>query len=70
MMEARAVDMRGCGSPDVLRLETVALPPLAPGESRIRSIASAVNYSDLQTRAGRWPARKADPFPYTPGSKS
>ncbi len=41
--------------------------PLAAGEIRIRSIASAVNYSDLQIRAGHWPVRKADPFPYVPG---
>ncbi len=34
---------------------------------RIRSIASAINHSDLEIRAGRWPVRKAQPFPYIPG---
>jgi NADPH:quinone reductase-like Zn-dependent oxidoreductase len=38
-----------------------------PGEVRILTEVAAVNFTDLQIRAGAWPIRKADPFPYTPG---
>ncbi len=64
---AHAVVMRRYGPPDVLRYEDVVLPPLAPQEVRIKSIASAVNHSDLEIRAGNWPVQKAEPFPYIPG---
>ena len=59
--------MRGYGPPEVLRAETVDLPPLAADEVRIRVLASAVNHSDLEVRTGNWPIRGADPFPYVPG---
>jgi NADPH:quinone reductase len=62
-----AVVMRQYGGPEVLRLETVTVPPLQPDEIRIRTVASAVNHSDLEIRAGNWPILKPDPFPYTPG---
>jgi NADPH:quinone reductase len=62
-----AIVMRRYGGPEVLRLETVSVPTLQPDEIRIRSIASAVNHSDLEIRAGNWPILKPDPFPYTPG---
>jgi NADPH:quinone reductase len=65
--QGAAIVMRQCGGPDVLRLETVSLPSLQPDEIRIRSIASAVNHSDLEIRAGNWSILKPDPFPYTPG---
>ena len=63
----RAIVMRACGGPDVLRVEDVALPPLGPGEVRIRMLAAAVNHSDLEIRSGAWGIRRADPFPYVPG---
>ena len=59
--------MRQYGGPDVLRLERLPLAALRPDEIRVRSIASAVNHSDLEIRAGNWPILRADPFPYTPG---
>ena len=65
--QGSAIVMRQYGPPEVLRLETVALASLQPDEIRIRSIASAVNHSDLEIRAGNWPILKPDPFPYTPG---
>lgn len=65
--ETRAVLMRGYGSPDVLTYTSVPLPTLRPDEVRIRTTASAVNHTDLQIRAGNWPIRKPDPFPYVPG---
>jgi NADPH:quinone reductase len=65
--QGTAIVMRQYGGPGVLRLETVALASLQPDEIRIRSIASPVNHSDLEIRAGNWPILKPDPFPYTPG---
>jgi NADPH:quinone reductase len=62
-----AIVMRQYGGPEVLRLETASIASLKPDEIRIRSIASAVNHSDLEIRAGNWPIFKAEPFPYTPG---
>jgi NADPH:quinone reductase len=65
--QGAAIVMRQYGYPDVLRPETVALSDLLADEIRIRSIASAVNHSDLEIRAGNWPILRAAPFPYTPG---
>lgn len=64
---ARAIVMRRYGPPEVLRLEEVALQPLAANEIRLRSLASAINHSDLEIRAGNWPISRKDPFPYIPG---
>lgn len=66
-MQSRAIVMRGYGPPDVLRLETVELPAPAAGDVCIRVLAAAVNHSDLEIRAGNWPVRGGDPFPYIPG---
>jgi NADPH2:quinone reductase len=65
--QGAAIVMRQYGEPDVLHVEDVPLVPLRPDEIRIRTIASAVNHSDLEIRAGNWPILRADPFPYTPG---
>jgi NADPH2:quinone reductase len=46
--------MRQYGGPDVLRVEKATLTAVQPGEVRIRTIASAVNHSDLEIRAGNW----------------
>ena len=43
------------------------LPPLAPHEIRLRTLASAVNHSDLEIRADHWPIARPVPFPYVPG---
>lgn len=59
--------MRAFGGPEVLRAEELPLPALAPTEIRIRTIAAAVNHSDLEIRAGAWPIRRADALPYVPG---
>ena len=64
---ARAVVMRAFGAPSVLRVEEVTPPTLAPGEIRIRTIAAAINHSDLEIRSGAWNIRRADPLPYVPG---
>jgi NADPH:quinone reductase len=64
---SRAVVMRRTGPPPVLAVEEIALPRLAAGEVRLRSLASAVNHSDLEIRAGNWRIRRETPFPYVPG---
>jgi NADPH2:quinone reductase len=66
-MRSRAIVMRRTGPPEVLALEDVELPPLGAGEVRLRSLASAVNHSDLQIRAGNWDIRRDPRFPYVPG---
>lgn len=58
---------RSYGSPEVLMLEPRELPAVAPGEVRLRTLAAAVNHSDLEIRAGDWPVRRPRPFPYVPG---
>ena len=65
--ESRAVLMREYGPPEVLTVSRVSLPPLEADEVRIRTVASAVNHTDLEIRAGNWPVRRPDPFPYIPG---
>jgi NADPH2:quinone reductase len=67
MESAHAVEIRAYGSPDVLVYQPVGLSPLGPGEVRIRTIAAAVNHTDLKIRSGAWPVRKPGPFPYVPG---
>jgi NADPH:quinone reductase-like Zn-dependent oxidoreductase len=58
-----AIVMRQYGRPDVLRVEKVLLTPVQPGEARIRVLASTVNHSDLEIRAGNWPIPEARTFP-------
>jgi NADPH2:quinone reductase len=63
----QAVVMRACGGPEVLAVEDVALAPLKADEILVRALASAVNHSDLEIRAGNYPIRRSPPFPYVPG---
>ncbi len=65
--KSRAVVMRRTGPPEVLAVEEVTLSPLARGQVRLRALASAVNHSDLEIRAGNWPIRREQRFPYVPG---
>jgi NADPH:quinone reductase len=64
---AHAVLMNNYGPPEVLTYSEVAMGPLAEHEVRIRTIVAAVNHTDLEIRAGNWPVKKFDPFPYIPG---
>jgi NADPH:quinone reductase len=64
---ARAIVMRRTGPPEVLSMEEVKLAPLARGEVRLRSLASAINHSDLEIRAGNWPILREPRLPYVPG---
>src|SRR4051812_6558186 len=65
--QSRAIVMRRTGPPDVLALELVEPAPLAAGEVRLRALASAINHSDLEIRAGNWAIRRERRFPYVPG---
>jgi len=65
--EHQAIQISNYGPPEVLTLRTACLHDLAPGEVRVRTLAAAVNHTDLKIRAGQWPIRKTEPFPYTPG---
>lgn len=64
---AGRIQIDAYGPPEALVWRTVALAPLAPGEVRLRTLAAAVNHTDLEIRAGHWPIRKSSPFPYVPG---
>src|SRR5262245_6980631 len=63
----QAVVMRRYGPPPVLELERIGLPRLAASDIRVRSLASAVNHSDLEIRSGQWPILRDQPFPYVSG---
>jgi NADPH2:quinone reductase len=67
MREVHAVVMNEYGPPEVLTYDSVLITALGPEEVLIRTIASAVNHTDLEIRAGKWPVRKRNPFPYVPG---
>jgi NADPH2:quinone reductase len=67
MVTSRSIVMRRTGAAEVLTVEEVTLAPLASGEVLLRSLASAVNHSDLEVRAGNWKIRRQPPFPYVPG---
>lgn len=62
-----AIMMRQYGPPEVLVWTEVPPAALQPDEIRIKTIAAAVNHTDLEIRTGNWPVRKPDPFPYVPG---
>ncbi|MEI9888700.1 MAG: NADPH:quinone oxidoreductase family protein [Rhizomicrobium sp.] len=51
-----------------LKLEDVDLPPLKPGEARIRIRAAAVNFPDILTVQGKYQHKPA--LPFTPGSEA
>jgi NADPH2:quinone reductase len=51
-LSARAIVQHGHGGPEVLRWETVRVPPPGPGEVRLRHTAVGVNYIDVYCRTG------------------
>jgi NADPH2:quinone reductase len=67
MASFRVVQLQRFGGPEVLTIGERPFQALAPGDVRMRSLASAVNHSDLHVRSGDWKIRKASPFPYVPG---
>lgn len=55
MTKARTVQLRAFGEPEVMRVETVDLPPPGPGEVRIRQTAIGFNFIDVYQRRGIYP---------------
>jgi NADPH2:quinone reductase len=64
---AHAIVMDRYGPPEVLDWRPVSPQPPGPEEVRIRTLFAAVNHTDLKIRAGQWPIKAAQPFPYVPG---
>lgn len=61
----RAVRFHEHGGPEVLRLEQLPLPPVGPGEVRLRVAACGLNHLDVWTRRGM--ERVTVPLPHIPG---
>jgi len=60
----QAVSIRESGNPDVLQLETVAVPELREAEVLVRVRAAGVNRPDILQRLGRYPVpADASPLP-------
>jgi NADPH2:quinone reductase len=51
----RAIRFETTGGPEVLRLETITVPPPGPGEVQIRQTAIGLNYIDTYHRTGLYP---------------
>lgn len=51
----RAIETKGAGGPEVMRLAEMPLPELRPGEILIRVEAAGVNRPDLLQREGKYP---------------
>lgn len=63
-VEAGAIVVSRYGGPDVLKRQTVRVPPPGAGEVRIRHTAIGVNFIDVYCRTGYMPLM---PLPGTPG---
>ena len=61
----KAVLCHDFGSPDSLKLEEIASPPVAAGEVKIRVRACGVNFPDVLLVQGLYQLRP--PFPFSPG---
>ncbi len=55
-MKTTAVRIHNSGTPEVLKLEELELPEPAAGEVRIRHTAIGLNFQDIYTRGGQYPA--------------
>ncbi|WP_280420265.1 quinone oxidoreductase family protein [Nocardia carnea] len=63
----RAVRYHEYGPPEVLQIEEVDDPVPAAGELLVRTVATGVNYFEVQVRAGVLPEPLGLPLPHTPG---
>lgn len=63
----RAIRIHTFGPPDVLTLESAAVPSIGPGDVLVRVRAAGVNPVDAKTRAGRGVGRMDHPMPITLG---
>ena len=55
MTQARVIQLTEFGAPEVMRLQTIDLPPLAAGEVQLRQTAIGFNFIDVYQRAGKYP---------------
>ncbi|MEQ9518935.1 MAG: quinone oxidoreductase [Parvibaculum sp.] len=51
----KAIRIHETGGPEVMKLETVELPKLGPGQARVRHTAIGLNYIDTYHRSGLYP---------------
>ena len=65
-MQTHAVRIHDYGTPDVLRHESIELPPPADNEVRVRHTAIGLNFIDTYHRTGLYPL----PLPLTPGREA
>ena len=61
-----AMQFSEVGGPEVLKPVEITLPPLNPGEVRLRHTAIGVNFIDIYHRSGLYPTR----LPTIPGSEA
>ena len=61
-----AMQFREVGGPDVLKPVEIELPPLNPGEVRVRHTAIGVNFIDIYHRTGLYPTK----LPTIPGGEA
>lgn len=62
--KTRAVWIERFGGPEVVGIETVSVPPLAPGEVLIRTSFASINPVDWKTAEGKYPPMGADKLPF------
>jgi NADPH2:quinone reductase len=55
-MKAQAVRIHATGGPEVLKIEELDLPEPGAGEVRIRHTVIGLNFQDIYTRSGQYPA--------------
>jgi NADPH:quinone reductase len=63
----KAIVCRQLGPPESLRIEEVELPPLGPGQVRIRVAACSINFPDLLMIAGKY--QETPELPFIPGGE-
>jgi NADPH2:quinone reductase len=69
-LSIKAIRAHAHGGPEVLRWETIELPPPAAGEARVRHTAIAVNFSDVNVRRGGFYQSAPARFPLIPGNEA
>jgi NADPH2:quinone reductase len=63
-LAVKAIRVAEHGGPEVLRLQEVDVPPVGPGQVRVRLHAAGVNFIDVYQRRGSY---RSAPLPYIPG---
>jgi NADPH:quinone reductase len=63
MSTTRLIRVHATGGPEVLRWEEAPLPPVGPGQARIRHHYAGLNFIDVYHRTGLYSL----PLPFTPG---